>query len=667
MKRSILCLALVIWLCVGLVPGLGEGPHAPDGLRTAAAGEQLSAKERALVELGRRLFFDPIVSRSGSRACASCHDPEHGFSDPLMVSEDDIGMTRRHSQTLLDGRHNPTAHWDGEFDSIEELVTARLGLVPGTRGRGFRSHGSPLRALGDAPLKGAHRGGPTHKPGAADTESPTSLPQERRVTGGGGYGAPPPSTPPSTPTPPTSDGPSTPSTPSGRQPGQRMDPTTPPSTPSPENVTTPESRAAASERRRQLIDLARDIADLPRVQDVLEEGGRYAEAFQAAFGSRSVTTARLAQAIASYCRSIEHTEAPFDRWQRGDEDAVSASARRGFELFKTKARCSQCHTHKGRDALFTDFEFHNTGISWLGAPKGELETLRAHAQDMRSDVGRIHFSRRKRDRRAFKTPTLRDVTRRGPFMHDGQFQTLEQVVRYYMKGGSSDPLQDKRIKPFKLTDQEVQDLVAFLGTLQGATRPGLADRLWRVRPTEQALRFVDAKGRPMAGLAVGLVSAGDVLPGGKSGDRRETLITDAKGFIRFMPPHRTHTLLDLPDGLVPAGGFMVPDTCRKADVVVPIAGRVNIVMALPTEALAPKQILAEHIEAKVLPGHPLPRTLFVRTQDFCGATAQIVRYEGWRRMDVPATVRLRIPGLEVGSHQGEVDLAKEETHQLDLR
>jgi hypothetical protein len=138
--------------------------------------------EEARIELGRRLFFDPLASRSGARACSSCHDPEHGYSDPGARSEDDVARTGRHSQTLLDGHRNPTAHWDGEFDSIEELVTARLGTFSGVRGlavsRGAHGPLGEILPLQPPPTTGADGG-------VGSDDDPPPPP-----TGGGGYGPP---------------------------------------------------------------------------------------------------------------------------------------------------------------------------------------------------------------------------------------------------------------------------------------------------------------------------------------------------------------------------------------------------------------------------------------------------------------------------------------------
>src|SRR5262245_34663705 len=100
------------------------------GVVAAAGGARgvAQAKGRAdpVVELGRRLFFDPAVSKSRDNSCAQCHDPEHGFASSRRVDVDDFSLTKRHSQTLVDAVHGKRFHWDGEFDSVQDLVTARL-------------------------------------------------------------------------------------------------------------------------------------------------------------------------------------------------------------------------------------------------------------------------------------------------------------------------------------------------------------------------------------------------------------------------------------------------------------------------------------------------------------------------------------------------------------
>src|SRR5262245_48816146 len=140
----------------------------------------------SLVELGRRLFFDPAVSRSGDNSCASCHDPDHGWGSLRRREFDDFTLTPRHSQTLVDSALSSSAHWDGEFPTIEDLVTARLGVPSGERGNasGLLAGGSFLGAAGG--------GTPSSGGGGYGSTSPTPPPPE----------APPPPAPTSPPPPP---------------------------------------------------------------------------------------------------------------------------------------------------------------------------------------------------------------------------------------------------------------------------------------------------------------------------------------------------------------------------------------------------------------------------------------------------------------------------------
>lgn len=134
----------------------------------------------------------------------------------------------------------------------------------------------------------------------------------------------------------------------------------------------------------------------------------------------------------------------FDRWIRGDENAIDTSAKRGFEIFNGKGRCADCHS----GWAFTDGSFHDIGV----------------AQD--DDIGRGRlFPTSVKLRHAFKTPTLRDVARRAPYMHDGSLPTLEAVIDLYNRGGIERPSRSELIGPLGLTKQEKEDLIAFLETL----------------------------------------------------------------------------------------------------------------------------------------------------------------------------------------------------------
>lgn len=187
------------------------------------------------------------------------------------------------------------------------------------------------------------------------------------------------------------------------------------------------------------IEMDMSIEDLvPKLNKI--EG--YREQFQEVFGT-DVTAEGIAKAIASFERTIISGNAPYDQFKAGDEDALSESARRGMDLFFGKANCSACHATSN----FTDQGFHNLGV---GIDKED------------PDVGRYAVTQLLGDRGAFKTPTLREIARTAPYMHDGSFQTLEEVVDFYDKGGNPNPQLDEELFPLKLTDQEKSDLVTFL-------------------------------------------------------------------------------------------------------------------------------------------------------------------------------------------------------------
>jgi cytochrome c peroxidase len=176
----------------------------------------------------------------------------------------------------------------------------------------------------------------------------------------------------------------------------------------------------------------------------------YVASFDAAYGKGDITQQKIEQALATFERSIVSNEAPFDRWIGGDPRAISESAKRGFVLFNTKANCAACHS----GWAFTDASFHD-----IGSARGD-------------DWGRGRlFPNSVALRYAFKTPTLRDVARRGPYMHDGSVPSLQAVIDLYDRGGIERPSRAEEIKPLGLTDGEKADLVAFLQTLNGAQEP----------------------------------------------------------------------------------------------------------------------------------------------------------------------------------------------------
>jgi cytochrome c peroxidase len=178
----------------------------------------------------------------------------------------------------------------------------------------------------------------------------------------------------------------------------------------------------------------------------------YRPYFKEAFGDEEITAARVAAAIADYERTRMSGNAPYDRWRFNHEaDAVSAQAKRGFELFFDRARCAGCHAGSN----FSDSKFWNEGIGW------QPERMQF------ADEGRFLVTRDARDRGAFKTPGLREVGRHPPYMHDGSLPTLKSVVEFYNRGGNSNPYKTGRLVPLGLTADDVDAIVEFLRTLEG--------------------------------------------------------------------------------------------------------------------------------------------------------------------------------------------------------
>lgn len=174
----------------------------------------------------------------------------------------------------------------------------------------------------------------------------------------------------------------------------------------------------------------------------------YRKLFQEVFG-REILIQDVGRAIASYQRTILSGNSAVDKYDLGgDEKALNDSAKRGLELFRGKARCTRCHSGFN----FTDEKFHNIGIGW------DTNTV---------DLGRYMETKIVEDIGAFKTPTLREIARTAPYMHDGRFKTLEEVVNFYNQGGIKNPHLDNTIIPLELTDQEKQDVVALLKSLNG--------------------------------------------------------------------------------------------------------------------------------------------------------------------------------------------------------
>jgi cytochrome c peroxidase len=335
--RALIVLVLPLWAAGSVAHSIlpdrslaREDYRRPSGIPFPDANAYSEAK----ADLGQMLFFDPILSGSGARSCATCHNPSLSWGDGLAhaVGEGQVAMALR-APTLLNVAWAPRLGWDGKFRDLESVAF----------------------------------------------------------------------------------GPIT----------------------SPTNMNLPEP--ALIER----------LASIPG----------YVRSFAAAFGKEPITRRNIEAALATYERSIVSGTAPFDRWVTGEEQAIDQSAKRGFDVFRGKGRCSECHT----GWAFTDSSFHD-----IGTAQGD-------------DFGRGRlFPTSIKLRYAFKTPTLRDAARRAPYMHDGSFATLKDVVALYDRGGIARPSRSASIAPLGLTEDEKADLVAFLQTLTSPPQPVLLPVLPRL-------------------------------------------------------------------------------------------------------------------------------------------------------------------------------------------
>jgi cytochrome c peroxidase len=162
----------------------------------------------------------------------------------------------------------------------------------------------------------------------------------------------------------------------------------------------------------------------------------------------------ISRALASYIRSILSGNSPYDRFVNGNRSALSREQQFGLQVFRGKGNCAACHVGPN----FTDELFHNTGVAWRD---GRL-----------SDEGRFAVSGNLRDHGAFKTPTLREIARTAPYMHDGSMARLEDVIEFYSEGGRANAQLDFEIRPRKFTPEEKQALVSFLQSLSGRLSEG---------------------------------------------------------------------------------------------------------------------------------------------------------------------------------------------------
>ena len=222
----------------------------------------------------------------------------------------------------------------------------------------------------------------------------------------------------------------------------------------------------------------------------------YAGLFEAAFGE-GVSPRAVGQAISSYERTLLAADSAFDRWRYGgQEDALDALAKQGFDLFIGKAGCVACHALDEGQAVFTDHLFHDDGIGWIPARDigaGQLITRRGmpiytegdpDAAATPSDMGRMEVTKEFIDMFRYRTPSLRNIELTAPYMHNGTFETLEDVVAYYGDGGFRHFGIDPLVRDLRLSDTEETALVAFLKSLTAGNIEALIVEAQSAAPVE---------------------------------------------------------------------------------------------------------------------------------------------------------------------------------------
>jgi cytochrome c peroxidase len=221
----------------------------------------------------------------------------------------------------------------------------------------------------------------------------------------------------------------------------------------------------------------------------------YATQFMQAYG-RGVNEQDMLRAIATYERTLVSFDSPFDHFIAGDQNAISESAKRGWGLFNSKARCNKCHAledNKIDVAAMSDNDFHNIGVNIIQhrvvslARQAEQELAAGHLKDIdraaiesdMSALGRFLITHKESDIASFKTPDIRNVMVTAPYFHDGSAKTLWDVVDHYNKGaGTQDPWLDTDILPLALTEQEIDDLVNFMASLTSPQYKAQADKAY---------------------------------------------------------------------------------------------------------------------------------------------------------------------------------------------
>jgi cytochrome c peroxidase len=241
------------------------------------------------------------------------------------------------------------------------------------------------------------------------------------------------------------------------------------------------------------------LKDHQPILDIVRSDPDYVKAFQKVFAKSGseITMTEVTQSIAAFERTKISANSPFDRWYFGEEEnALNQAQKRGFDIFINQGRCVSCHVIEQTQALFTDNRFHNIGVGInriqndVSELAGKFIKAEATAKEVdvevltdkrSSELGRFALTRTFDDLGAFKTSTLRDIAVTAPYMHDGSLKTLRDVVVHYNNGGvtNKDDLVNDflsgGIRPLNLTDEQIDDLVAFMEALTSPEFAKLAE------------------------------------------------------------------------------------------------------------------------------------------------------------------------------------------------
>ena len=205
----------------------------------------------------------------------------------------------------------------------------------------------------------------------------------------------------------------------------------------------------------------------------------YQKMFQEAYG-RPMNYEDLGRAIGAFERTLVFVDSPLRRFVSGDKEAISAKARAGWELFNGKGRCAACHPMNPSNPLGTDNRFHNVGVAarhqdFEGLARRAIKLMAEDPSEQKldelavgtdlSELGRFMVTRNRVDIGSFRTPLILNIGITPPYMHDGSLATLWDVIDHYNKGGEANPFLDGGIEPLALTEEEIDQLVAFLFTL----------------------------------------------------------------------------------------------------------------------------------------------------------------------------------------------------------